>query len=31
MDASDRECNPYNIPKGFIATTIAIHVGRRIC
>ena len=26
----DRECDPYNIPDGFIATTIAIHLGRRI-
>ena len=30
MDASDRECDPYAIPDGFIATTIAIHLGRRI-
>ena len=30
LDADDRECDPYNIPKGFIATTIAIHLGRRI-
>ena len=30
MDAEDRECDPYNIPKGFIATTIAIHLGKRI-
>ena len=30
MDADDRECDPYNIPKGFIATTIAIHLGKRI-
>ena len=25
----DRECDPYAIPKGFIATTIAIHLGKR--
>jgi len=30
LDASDRECDPYAIPKGFIATTIAIHLGKRI-
>lgn len=30
MDANDRECDPYNIPAGFIATTIAIHLGKRI-
>lgn len=30
LDANDRECDPYNIPDGFIATTIAIHLGRRI-
>jgi len=30
LDADDRECDPYNIPDGFIATTIAIHLGRRI-
>ena len=30
LDADDRECDPYNIPKGFIATTIAIHLGKRI-
>ena len=30
MDASDRECDPYAIPPGFIATTIAIHLGKRI-
>lgn len=30
MDASDRECDPYAIPPGFLATTIAIHLGRRI-
>ena len=30
MDADDRECDPYAIPPGFIATTIAIHLGRRI-
>ena len=30
LDASDRECDPYAIPPGFIATTIAIHLGRRI-
>jgi hypothetical protein len=26
----DRECDPYAIPPGFIATTIAIHLGKRI-
>ena len=26
----DRECDPYNIPDGFLATTIAIHLGKRI-
>ena len=30
LDADDRECDPYNIPNGFIATTIAIHLGKRI-
>ena len=30
MDASDCECDPYAIPSGFIATTIAINLGRRI-
>ena len=30
LDADDRECDPYNIPSGFIATTIAIHLGKRI-
>lgn len=30
MDANGRECDPYNIPAGFIATTIAIHLGKRI-
>ena len=30
LDANDRECDPYNIPDGFIATTIAIHLGKRI-
>ncbi len=30
MDASDRECDPYAIPPGFIATTIAIHLRKRI-
>ena len=30
LDASDRECDPYAIPPGFIATTIAIHLGKKI-
>ena len=30
LDASDRECDPFSIPPGLIATTIAIHLGRRI-
>jgi len=30
LDADDCECDPYNIPDGFIATTIAIHLGKRI-
>lgn len=30
MDSDDRECDPYNIPSGFIATTIAIHLGKMI-
>ena len=30
MDADGRECDPYAIPPGFIATTIAIHLGKRI-
>ena len=30
LDADDRECDPYNIPDGFIATTIAIRLGKRI-
>ena len=30
LDADDRECDPYSIPDGFIATTIAIHLGKRI-
>ena len=30
MDADNRECDPYAIPPGFIATTIAIHLGKRI-
>ena len=24
------ECDPYTIPPGFLATTIAIHLGKRI-
>lgn len=28
MDPDGNECDPYNIPDGFIATTIAIHLGR---
>ena len=31
MYADDRECDPYAIPPDFLATTIAIQVGRRIC
>ena len=30
MDAADRECDPFAIPSGFLATTIAIHLGKRI-
>ena len=30
LDADDRECDPYAIPPGFIATTIAIHLGKRM-
>ena len=30
MDADDRECDPYNIPDGFVAATIAIHLGKRV-
>ena len=30
LDADGRECDPYNIPPGFFATTIAIHLGKRI-
>ena len=30
LDADDNECDPYNIPDGFVATTIAIHLGKRI-
>ena len=30
LDADNQECDPYNIPDGFIATTIAIHLGRRV-
>jgi hypothetical protein len=30
MDADDRECDPCAIPPGFIATTIAIHLGKRM-
>ena len=30
LDVNDRECDPYDIPGGFIATTIAIHLGKRI-
>ena len=30
LDADDRECDPYAIPPGFLATTIAIHLGKRI-
>ena len=30
MDADDRECDPCAIPSGFIATTIAIRIGKRI-
>ena len=30
IDADDREGDPYAIPPGFIATTIAIHLGKRI-
>ena len=30
LDSDDRECDPYNIPGDFIATTIAIHLGKRI-
>ena len=28
-DADDRECDPFSIPPGFIATAIAIHLGKR--
>ena len=30
LDPEDRECDPYAIPPGFIATTIAIHLGKRV-
>ena len=30
LDADDHECDPYDIPEGFIVTTIAIHLGKRI-
>ena len=30
MDLGDRECDPCAIPPGFIATTIAIHLGERM-
>ena len=30
LDADGRECDPYNIPNGFIARTIAIHLGKRV-
>ena len=30
MDTSNRECDPFAIPSGFLATTIAIHLGKRI-
>lgn len=30
LDANKCECDPYDIPEGFIATTIAIHLGKRI-
>ena len=30
LDADDNECDPYNIPDCFVATTIAIHLGKRI-
>ena len=30
LDANKRECDPCNIPSGFIATTIAIHLGRQL-
>ena len=25
-----RECDPFAIPSGFLATTIAIHLGKRV-
>ena len=30
LDPEDRECDPYVIPPGFLATTIAIHLGKRV-
>jgi len=30
LNAKGRECDPYNIPDDFIATTMAIHLGKRI-
>ena len=30
LDASDRECDPYAIPTNFLATTIAINLGKRV-
>ena len=30
MDGEDRECDPFNVPEGFLPTTIALHLGKRI-
>ena len=30
MDADNLEWDPYDIPPGFLATTIAIYLGRRM-
>ena len=31
LDADDNACDPFNVPDGFWPTTIAIHLGNRIC
>ena len=30
LNCDDNECDPFNVPEGFLPTTIAIHLGKRI-
>ena len=30
LDGDDNECDPFNVPKDFLPTTIAIHLGKRM-